>query len=72
MAKFFKISRQAGVWEIVAECEACEGETMIEVDAIVCDYDRGGYIDSKWADCPQCDGRGWRHITEEEEEELSE
>jgi len=67
---YMKISRHYGIWETVAECEGCNGSGSRDQDYHVIDHDHGGYIGTRFADCSDCEGSGWRHLTEAEEEQL--
>ena len=39
-------------------------------EVAVVDFMNGGYLTERIADCPECEGSGWRHLTEEEEHAL--
>ena len=56
-----------GYWKTVAVCEGCQGYGRQVRDFPIVDYDHGGYIGTRLADCPDCEGKGYRALTEEEE-----
>ena len=66
MVNIIKISRVPGVWEHVAECWLCEGSGNVSGDVYVIDHECGGHITEAVADCPDCDGRGYNDLTDEQ------
>jgi len=70
MPSYMKISTVPGIWETVLECDGCDATGTVSAEVAVVDFENGGYLTTAPADCPDCDGRGWRHLTEDEEEQF--
>ena len=70
MPNYMKVSTKPGVWDTVIECDFCEGTGTVSGEVAVVDFMHGGYLKSAICDCTDCDGRGYRYPTEDEEERL--
>ena len=68
MVDVMKVMRRPGVWEYFAECEACDGTGSVETDVPVIDFMTGGYLIMGKGDCDECQGDGYRDLTDDEYE----
>ena len=68
--RYVRVMRHPGLWEELPECQSCMGQGACEIEEAVPDYRSGsGYLIGRLGECPECDGRGYVELPEDDEDE---